>query len=151
MHLTTSPLSNSQNTSASAPVITGGTDPISKKAIWIGWILALLPSGLLIFSAFGKFMKPKDVIDGFAHLGWPDHLALPLGIVEITSTLLFLIPRTAVFGAVLLTGYMGGAIATHVRIGEPCYMQAGFAIVLWLSLYLRDTRIRALLPLRSTV
>ncbi len=92
-------------------------------------------------------MKPQDVIDGFAHLGWPDHLALPLGILEITCTILFLIPRTAVMGAVLLTGYMGGAIATHVRIGEPCFLQAGFATILWLSLYLRNTSLRTLLPI----
>lgn len=126
------------------------TSTVSKKARWIGWILAVLPSGLLIFSGVGKLMKPQDVIDGFAHLGWPVHLALPLGILEITCTILFLIPRTAVMGAVLLTGYMGGAIATHVRIGEPCFLQAGFAIILWLSLYLRNMQLRALLPIVRT-
>jgi len=108
-----------------------------------------LPAPLLLFSASGKFMMPKQAVEGFAHLGWPVGTALPLGIVEVACTVLCLIPRTAVLGAVLLTGYMGGAMATHVRIGEPWFLQAAVAVVVWLGLYLRDRRVRALLPLRQ--
>jgi hypothetical protein len=96
-------------------------------------------------------MKPKEVIDGFAHLAWPLNLALPLGILELTCLVLFLIPQTAVLGAILMAGYMGGAMATHVRIGEPWYVQAGLGVVMWLGLYLREPRLRALLPLRMPV
>lgn len=121
--------------------------PPSRKAFWIGWVLTALPAPLLLFSAVMKFMQPKDVVEGFEHLGWPLRLALPLGIVELTCTILFLIPRTATVGAILITGYMGGAIATHVRIGEPFILQALIPIVVWLGLYLREPRLRSLLPL----
>lgn len=121
----------------------------SKAAFWIGSALTALPAALLLFSGVTKLTRSQQVIDGFAHLGWPDRLAVPLGIVEIASTLLALIPRTAVLGAVLLTGYMGGAIATHARLGEPFIVQALLGVVIWLGLYLRDTRVRALLPLRA--
>ena len=121
----------------------------SRLAFWSGWILSVLPCLLLAFSAAGKFAKPQPVIEGFAHLGWPDQLALPLGILELSCTILFLIPRTAVLGAVLLAGYMGGAIATHVRIGEPFFAQAGLGVAVWLGLYLREPRLRSLIPIRS--
>jgi len=124
------------------------TVPVSKKLLWAGRIISALPVPLLIFSAVMKFMKSPEVVEGFAHLGWPDSLALPLGITELLSTLLYAIPQTAVLGAILLTGYMGGAIATHVRIGEPFIMQAGLGVVVWLGLFLRDPRLRKLLPLR---
>jgi len=120
----------------------------SKPAVILGWILSALPSALLLFSAAGKFMKPKEVIEGFAHLGWPDRLALHLGIVELACTLLYLFPRTAVLGAILLTGYLGGATATHVRIGEPPYLIVLIGVVLWLGLFLREPRLRMLIPLR---
>lgn len=120
----------------------------SKAAFWIGHVLTVLPTPLLLFSGAMKLTKSQQVIDGFAHLGWPDHLAVPLGIVEITCTLLTLIPRSAALGAILLTGYMGGAIATHVRLGEPFVVQCLLGVVIWLGLYLRDPRVRALIPFR---
>lgn len=120
----------------------------SKAMTWIGWILSVLPSLMLLMSGVMKLMKPVDVVKGFEHLGWPDSLAFPLGIVELTCTVLYLIPQTAVLGAILLTGYMGGAIATHVRLGEPFLIQVGIGIVLWLGIFLRDARLRALIPLR---
>jgi hypothetical protein len=76
-------------------------------------------------------------------------LATPLGILELTCTVLYLIPQTAVLGAILLTGYLGGAIATHVRLGEGIIMHVVIGIVFWLGIYLRDSRLRALIPLRS--
>ena len=96
-----------------------------------------------------KLAKPPAVVEGFAHLGWPDNLALALGIVEIGSAIVYLIPQTAVLGAILLTGYLGGAIATHVRLGEGFIGPVIFGVLIWLGLYLRDVRLQALLPLRS--
>lgn len=122
---------------------------VSKGATIAGWVLTALPAPLLLFSASGKFLMPAQVSEGFAHLGWPTSAARALGVVEIACTLLVLVPRTAVLGAVLLTGYMGGAMASHIRIGEPWFMQAGVAVIVWLGLFLRDARVRALLPLRS--
>ncbi|MGB7157312.1 MAG: DoxX family protein [Tepidisphaeraceae bacterium] len=121
---------------------------VSKAAYWIGWVLSVLPSLLLVFSAVMKLVKPQDVVEGFAHLGWPAHLALALGILELSCTLIYLFPRTAVLGAILLTGYMGGAMATHVRIGEPVFTHVIFGIIIWLGVYLREPRLRALIPLR---
>jgi hypothetical protein len=122
---------------------------VSKKAFWIGWTLCVLPVPLLLFSASGKFMMPQQAREGFAHLGWPLSAAVPLGITELACVILFLIPRTAILGMILFTGYMGGAIATHARIGEPFIMQAALPIVMWIGLYLRDPRLRQLAPLRS--
>src|SRR5262249_29764458 len=109
--------------SETQPIASSPIERHPRAALVIGWILTLLPAPLLIMSATMKFLLPKEVADGFEHLGWPTHLATTLGILELGSLLLFLIPRTAVFGAILLTGYMGGAIATHVRIGEPFLVQ----------------------------
>ncbi len=135
--------------SASSSSTPAPSKPIPKAILALGWFLSVAPCLLLFFSASGKFTKGQDVIDGFTHLGWDPADAVPLGIVEVTATLLYLFPRTAVLGAVLLTGYMGGAIATHARIGEPFIIQAILGMVLWFGLFLRDRRIRALLPIRS--
>lgn len=124
------------------------TGTSSKAIMWIGWIFSVLPSLALIMSGVMKLMQPKEVVEGFEHLGWPISVATPLGIVEIACTLVYLIPQTAVLGAILLTGYMGGAIATHVRIGEEFWQQAAFGVVLWLGIFLREGRLRALIPLR---
>ncbi len=125
------------------------TKPAAGKAAKIiGWVLAVLPSLMLLFSGVMKLAKPPGLAEGFAHLGWPDRLALHLGIVEIVSTLIYLFPKTAVLGAVLLTGYLGGAMATHIRLGEPWYAQFGLGVVIWFSLFLRDVRLRQLLPFR---
>jgi uncharacterized membrane protein YphA (DoxX/SURF4 family) len=115
-----------------------------------GWVLTALPAGLLIFSGIMKFGTSKELNEGFAHLGLPTTLAWPLGILELSCVLLYLLPRTAVLGAILLAGYLGGAIITHVRIGEPFFMQAILGVILWLGLYLREPRLRALIPWRTT-
>ena len=120
----------------------------SKVAFWAGWVLSVLPAGMLIFSSIMKFRNPPEFAEGLKEIGWSGDLMLPLGVVELVSTLLYLFPKTAVLGAILLTGYMGGAIATHVRIGDPFVMQALIGVVIWLGLYLREPRLRAILPLR---
>jgi uncharacterized membrane protein YphA (DoxX/SURF4 family) len=121
----------------------------SKAMFWAGWVITILPALSLIMSAVFKFMKPPEVLEGFTHLGWPDTLALALGIIELTCTILYLIPTTAVLGAILLTGYLGGAIATHVRIEEGFVAPVIIGILIWLGIYLREPRLRAILPFRS--
>jgi hypothetical protein len=122
---------------------------VPKWMFWAGWVLSGVLSLLFAFSGVMKLTKSPDVVEGFTHLGWPDNLALAIGTVELACTILYLIPQTAVLGAILLTGYMGGAIATHVRLGEPFWLHVVIGVVLWLGLYFRDPRLRVLIPLRT--
>ena len=124
--------------------------PASKALIWMGWLLSVLPSLMLLFSGSMKLVKPEDVVKGFEHLGYPEHLALTLGIVEIGCTLVYLIPRTSVLGAILLTGYLGGAIATHVRVLEMQFLvPLVLGVFIWGGLFLRDPQVCALIPVRK--
>jgi hypothetical protein len=122
--------------------------PISKKALWAGWILSVLPALLLIFSAVMKFLAPPSVVQGFVHLGYPAGIAFGLGIIELACTAVYLIPCTSVLGAILLTGYLGGATASTLRVGDPYLMTPILGVLLWGGLYLRDPRLRVLIPLR---
>jgi uncharacterized protein YndB with AHSA1/START domain/uncharacterized membrane protein YphA (DoxX/SURF4 family) len=122
--------------------------PVSKKMLWAGWILTVLPALLFAASGVMKLVQP-GMSEQFARLGYASSQALGLGILELVCALLFIVPRTSVLGAILLTGYLGGATATHVRIGDPFFGPVIFGIVLWLGLYLRDERLRALVPFRS--
>lgn len=118
---------------------------------WIGRFLMLPPAALLTMSGVMKLMKPDMVTEGWAKSGYPANSLIPLGVIELTATLLFLIPQTSVLGAVILTGYLGGATATHVRAGDPwaqIFTPVILGMVIWLSLVLRDRRMRALLPIR---
>ena len=122
--------------------------PISNKMLWAGRILSTLPVLMLLMSATMKFAQPPDVAKGFEHLGWPLGLALVLGIVELGCTILYVVPQTSVLGAILLTGYLGGATATHVRVGDAFVAPIVLGVLVWGGLFLRDPRIRALIPLR---
>src|SRR5437763_70224 len=123
---------------------------VSKKVLWAGRVISALPVLVLLMSGAMKLVKPAGVVEGFNKLGWDEKLALSLGILEIACTAVYAIPRTAILGAILLTGYLGGATATHVRIGDPSFfMPVILGVLVWLGLYLRDNRLRALLPLRS--
>jgi len=104
---------------------------------------------VLAFSGAMKLAGPAGLEAQFSHLGWPVGLAVLLGLLEIGCVLIYLLPPTSVLGAILMTGYLGGAIATHVRLGEPFLVQFTLGVLVWLGLYLRDSRIRALLPLRT--
>jgi len=115
---------------------------------WTGWVISGLVAAAMAMSGVMKFSNSPQLVEGFEHLGWPLKLAVALGILELTVTVLYSIPLTSVLGAILLTGYLGGAIATHVRLGEPVYVQAGIGVLVWLGLFLRDARIRQLIPLR---
>jgi len=132
------------------------TAPISKKALWAGRILSALVIVFLAFDIVIKFVKPAPapVIEAFAHLGWALSVAPVLGVVLLMSTALYVIPITSVLGAILLTGYLGGAIATHLRVGDPLFSHVLFptylGVLLWGGLYLREPRLRALIPLRTS-
>jgi hypothetical protein len=125
----------------------------SGAARWTGRVLGGLSAAFLLLDAVMKFFKPEPVLKGTVELGFPESVIVPLGVVLLASTLLYLVPRTAVLGAILLTGYLGGAVCTHVRVGYPLFTHVLFpvylGVMLWLGLYLRDRRLRALLPLRT--
>lgn len=121
---------------------------VPKWMLWTGWIIGVLPAAMLVMSGAMKLAKPEFVVEGSEKLGWGEHLLIGLGIVEVSCAIIYLIPQTAVLGAILVTGYMGGAIATHVRIGEPLYIQLALGLAVWGGLWLRDARLRALIPLR---
>ena len=123
--------------------------PPSKKMLWAGRILSAIPVLMLTFSAIMKLLKPEAVLVEFARLGYPESLVLGIGILELLCTLVYVIPRTSVLGAILLTGYLGGATATHVRISDPFIPPVLVGAAVWGGLYLRDVRIRALIPLRK--
>jgi len=129
------------------------TAPVSRKRIWAGRILSALPLLFLLLDGVAKLVKPAPVVEGTVKLGYPETVIVPLGIVLLTCTILHVIPRTSVLGAILLTGYLGGAVATHVRVGDPLFTHVLFPIYLgvliWGGLYLRDDRLHALIPLRS--
>ena len=126
--------------------------PLSKGRLWTGRIMSALPALFLLIDGVGKLVKPAPVVQGTVQLGYPESVLLGLGIVLLSCTVLYVIPRTAVLGAILLTGYLGGAVATHVRVGSPLFSHILFpvylAVLLWGGFYLRDGRLRALIPLR---
>lgn len=121
---------------------------VSKAARWTGWVLTVLVAGLLTFSAVMKFIQPPEVREGFEHLGIPIELAAAIGVVEIIVAMTYLIPQTALLGAILVAAYLGGATMTHLRVGDPWFMPPIVGVVAWSALYLRDRRLRALAPIR---
>jgi hypothetical protein len=125
------------------------TVPISNKLIWTGRIISALLVLMLLMSGVVKLFKLANVDVEFTRLGYPGSVILGIGILEIACAIIYAIPRTAVLGAILLTGYLGGATATHVRIGDPFIMPILIGVLAWVGLLLREDRLRALLPLRS--
>lgn len=121
----------------------------SKLTLWISYVMSAIPVFMLLMSAVMKIARVPMVTEGFATMGFPANVILPIGVVELLCTVLYLIPRTAVLGAILLTGYLGGAIVTHVRAEEAFIGPLVFGVLIWGGLYLRDGRIRALIPLRA--
>lgn len=108
--------------------------------------MSALPVLLLVFSAGMKLSKAQPVIDGLKHSGFTERLATPLGILELACTIIYLIPQTSVLGAILLTGYLGGATVTQLRVGEPVFAPVVVGILVWGGLFLRDRRLRVLIP-----
>jgi hypothetical protein len=126
---------------------------LSGKWIWTGRILTGFVSAFLIFDGVIKLVLIQPVVDSSAELGWPVEHMLPIGVIDLVCGLLLAIPRTAVLGALLLTGLLGGAIATHLRIDSPMFSHTLFGLymglIAWAGVYLREPRLRALIPLRS--
>ena len=120
----------------------------TRALAWIGRVLSGLASLLFLFSAVMKLVGGPQLEQGMAHLQLPMSMVVPLAILEITCVVVYLVPVTAVLGAVLLTGYLGGAILTHLRVGDPFIVHIGLGGAVWLGLYLREPRLKALLPLR---
>lgn len=117
-----------------------------------GWALTGIAVLFLTFDTVLKLAQLTPAVEGTVALGYPAHLVLVIGVIELVCLALYVVPATSVFGAVMLTGYLGGAIATHVRIGSPLPSHTLFpiyvALLVWGGLYLRDARVRALMPLR---
>ena len=125
---------------------------VSKGALWAGRIMSAVPSLFLLVDGAMKLAKPEIVVKTTVELGYAETVILPLGVVLLVCTILYLIPRTAVLGAILLTGYLGGAVATHVRAKQGPFeilFPVVFGALLWGGLVFRDGRLRALLPLRT--
>jgi|ERR1700691_4690481 hypothetical protein len=123
---------------------------VSKASLWTGRILSAMAVLLFVFTAMFSLLKPAVATQGFLHYGYPDSALLRIAVVEILCVIIYAIPRTSVLGAILLTGYLGGATATHVRVGEPPIVAIIVGVVVWLGLYLRDEKLRALVPLRRS-
>jgi hypothetical protein len=113
-----------------------------------------LPVAFLIFDSSIHLAKLGVVVEAFGRMGYPASLARPLGVLESVCLLLYMVPRTSILGAVLLTGFLGGAISTHVRIGDPLFSHVLFPVyvasLLWAGLFLRDDRVRRLNPFSKT-
>jgi hypothetical protein len=130
--------------SSSSPLATGD----SRAPIWIGRVLTGLIAAFLLFDAVGKLIPLDVVVEGTQKVGYAVEVVRPLGVVLAASTLLHLIPRTQLLGALLLTAYLGGATATHVRIGTPFWMPVLMGALLWGAYYLRSPGLRSFV--RST-
>jgi hypothetical protein len=124
-----------------------------EKKPWAGYIVSAVPVLFLLIDAGMKLAKPELVVTATIELGYKEGVIVPLGIVLLVSVILYLVPKTAIVGAIMLTAYLGGAVATHYRLGNSLFGHILFpvyvGILLWLGLYLRDRRLRELVPLRS--
>ena len=121
---------------------------VSKGALWTGRIISGFIILFMLVDGGGKVARMKPYVEGTVKAGYADSFVVPLGIVELVCTTLYAIPQTSVLGAILLAAYYGGAVATHVRAGQPFWFPIVFGILTWLGLYLRDPRLRNLTPLR---
>jgi len=148
------PCGDRQNQPAPPPVRpspAGCPDRVPKGRLWTGRVLTILAVLFLLFDAVGKLIMPTPVVQAFVRLGFPTSLGVGIGVLLLLCTLLYAIPRTAVLGAVLLTGFLGGAVAIQLRAGSLLFetdFPVLFGLLAWAGIYLRDTRLRKLLPLR---
>lgn len=121
---------------------------VSKGALWTGRIISALAALFMLFDGAMKLVKPGFVVEATAKLGYPESVIVPLGAILLVCTVLYLIPWTSILGAILLTGYLGGAVASHTRHGDSAFeivFPAIFGALVWGGLALRDTRLRAVL------
>ena len=124
----------------------------SKGQLWTGRVLSGIAVLFLLFDATIHLLRPEPVVKGFAQLGYPITVAVPLATIEFVCIILYLVPRTSIFGAILLTGYLGGAIAAQLRVGAPLFSTLLFpvyvALFVWGGLYFRDALVRSIIPAR---
>ena len=131
---------------------TGQSVPVSKASLWTGRVISGLVVLFMLFDGVSKVMKAQQVIEATVRLGFPVSSIVGIGITLLVCTVLYAIPNTAILGAILLTGYLGGATATQVRAGSPMFetvFPVIFGVLVWLGVYLRESRLRALVPVRS--
>ena len=132
---------------------TAQTVPISTGKLWTARIITALVVLFLLFDLIVKLLRLPVAIQATVQLGYPESAVLVIGIIELLCLITYLIPRTSVFGAILLTGYLGGAIASQFRAGNPLFSHTLFpiyiALLIWAPLFLRDERVRALIPVRK--
>ena len=133
---------------------TSQSNRVGKKQLWAGRVISGFPVLFLFVDGGMKLVKPAPVVEATVRLGYSESIIVGLGIVLLTCTVLYLIPGISFLGAILLTGYLGGAVATHVRVGNglfEIFFPVILAVLLWGGLWLRDERLRAILPLRRSV
>jgi len=123
----------------------------SGRAVKAGWVISILVSLMFVFSATMKLMGGPELAKGMEHLELAKIPITPLSILELTCVAVYLIPPTSVLGAILLTGYLGGAILTHWRVGDMFVVHIVLGMLIWLGIYLREDRLRALIPVRKRV
>ena len=123
---------------------------VSRARLWTGWVISTLVSLLFLFSAAMKLKGGPELGQGMSHLQLSDSMVRPLAILEFACAAIYLIPQTAVLGAVLLTGYLGGAILTHWRVGDMFVTHIVLGLLIWLGIYLREPRLADLIPFRRT-
>ena len=125
------------------------TAAVSRSSLWAGRVISAVVVMFLLFDAIIKLMRVPAALEGTARLGFSESVVLPLGMVLLACVALYAIPRTSILGAILLTGYLGGAVASNVRVGNPLFGYILFpvyvGVLLWLGLYLRDVRLRILI------
>lgn len=127
------------------------TTATSKTMLWTGRVMSALPVLLILLGSVMKLMKLPSVLEGFARAGIPERLIVPVGLIELLCVVVYLIPRTSVLGAILMTGLLGGATITTLRIGDPTWpMPVILGMMAWGGLYLRDRRLRELIPFRRS-
>ncbi|MGZ4873441.1 MAG: DoxX family protein [Candidatus Angelobacter sp.] len=138
----------------SQPVVVEQTQPKGKTAskgmVWTGRVLSVLTVLFMLFDAVGKFMMPPQVVEACARLGIPVSQAVSIGVLLLVSTIIYAIPRTAVLGAVLLTGYLGGAVAIQMRAGSSVFetvFPVLFGVIVWAGVYLRECGLRRVFPI----
>ncbi len=117
--------------------------------VWVGRVISILMVLLFLLSAAMKVKGGPELAQGLAHLGLPESMVIPLAILELSVAVIYAIPATSVLGAILLTGFIGGAMCTHWRVGDAFALHVVIGLLVWLGLYLRDDRLKALLPLRK--
>jgi hypothetical protein len=128
----------------------GRATGISKGSLWTGRFVTALVFLFMLFDGGIKVLRMEPAVEGTARLGYPTSLVLPIGVVALVCTFLYAIPRTSILGAVLLTGYLGGATATQVRVQDPWFFfPVAIGVMVWAGPFLMDERLRALIPLRS--